>query len=199
MVKRAIIKRRVKRKISAAPAPEIIKKNIKEENLQLSPKSTYSKLIAIFVLIITFFVGNSMVIQPTIKEASLVEPDLMQKKSFLDTAQQTKLGKLEQNYRSSNNIVQCANSLIKKNQFKLDKTIWTSNEDGDKILVNKSQTDSDEGRFIASSIFQEKNNEYLDNSAFAVLYRTNAQSRSIEDAKSSSATTQAMMSRKISG
>ena len=54
MVKRAIIKRRVKRKISAAPAPEIIKKNIKEENLQLSPKSTYSKLIAIFVLIITF-------------------------------------------------------------------------------------------------------------------------------------------------
>ncbi len=90
--------------------------------------------------------------------------------------------KLEQNYRSSNNIVQCANSLIKKNQFKLDKTIWTSNEDGDKILVNKSQTDSDEGRFIASSIFQEKNNEYLDNSSFAVLYRTNAQSRSIEDA-----------------
>ena len=90
--------------------------------------------------------------------------------------------KLEQNYRSSNNIVQCANSLIKKNQFKLDKTIWTSNEDGHKILVNKSQTDSDEGRFIASSIFQEKNNEYLDNSSFAVLYRTNAQSRSIEDA-----------------
>ena len=90
--------------------------------------------------------------------------------------------KLEQNYRSSNNIVQCANSLIKKNQFKLDKTIWTTNEDGDKILVNKSQTDSDEGRFIASSIFQEKNNEYLDNSSFAVLYRTNAQSRSIEDA-----------------
>ncbi len=90
--------------------------------------------------------------------------------------------KLEQNYRSSNNIVQCANSLIKKNQFKLDKTIWTSNEDGDKILVNKSQTDSDEGRFIASSIFQEKNNVYLDNSSFAVLYRTNAQSRSIEDA-----------------
>ena len=90
--------------------------------------------------------------------------------------------KLEQNYRSSNNIVQCANTLIKKNQFKLDKNIWTSNEDGDKILVNKSQTDSDEGRFIASSIFQEKNNEYLDNSSFAVLYRTNAQSRSIEDA-----------------
>ena len=90
--------------------------------------------------------------------------------------------KLEQNYRSSNNIVQCANSLIKKNQFKLDKTIWTSNEDGDKILVNKSQTDSDEGRFIASGIFQAKNNEYLDNSSFAVLYRTNAQSRSIEDA-----------------
>ena len=90
--------------------------------------------------------------------------------------------KLEQNYRSSNNIVQCANSLIQKNQYKLDKTIWTENNDGDKIIINKSLSDSDEGRYVASNIFERKNNELLNNSSFAVLYRTNAQSRSIEDA-----------------
>ena len=90
--------------------------------------------------------------------------------------------KLEQNYRSSNNIVQCANSLIQNNQFKLDKTIWTQNSDGEKITINKSISDSDEGRFVASDIFERKNNEFLSNSSFAVLYRTNAQSRAVEDA-----------------
>ena len=90
--------------------------------------------------------------------------------------------KLEQNYRSSNNIVQCANSLIQNNQFKLDKTIWTQNSDGEKITINKSISDSDEGRFVASNIFERKNNEFLNNSSFAVLYRTNAQSRAVEDA-----------------
>ena len=90
--------------------------------------------------------------------------------------------KLEQNYRSSNNIVQCANSLIQNNQFKLDKTIWTQNSDGEKITINKSISDSDEGRFVASNIFERKNNEFLSNSSFAVLYRTNAQSRAVEDA-----------------
>ena len=90
--------------------------------------------------------------------------------------------KLEQNYRSSNNIVQCANSLIQNNQFKLDKTIWTQNSDGEKITINKSISDSDEGRYVASNIFERKNNEFLSNSSFAVLYRTNAQSRAVEDA-----------------
>ena len=93
-----------------------------------------------------------------------------------------KIYKLEQNYRSSNNIVQCANSLIQNNQFKLDKTIWTQNNDGEKIIINKSLSDSDEGRYVASSIFERKNNELLNNSSFAVLYRTNAQSRAVEDA-----------------
>ncbi len=93
-----------------------------------------------------------------------------------------KIYKLEQNYRSSNNIVQCANSLIQNNQFKLDKTIWTQNNDGEKIIINKSLSDSDEGRYVASDIFERKNNELLNNSSFAVLYRTNAQSRAIEDA-----------------
>ena len=90
--------------------------------------------------------------------------------------------KLEQNYRSSNNIIKCANSLIQNNQFKLEKTIWTQNSDGEKITINKSISDSDEGRYIASNIFERKNNEFLSNSSFAVLYRTNAQSRAVEDA-----------------
>ena len=90
--------------------------------------------------------------------------------------------KLEQNYRSSKNIVEGANSLIKKNKFKIDKNIWTLNDSGSKIILNRSQNDSDEGRFVASNIFDEKNNNQLNNGSFAVLYRTNAQSRSIEDA-----------------
>ena len=90
--------------------------------------------------------------------------------------------KLEQNYRSSKNIVEGANSLIKKNKYKIDKNIWTLNDSGSKIILNRSQNDSDEGRFVASNIFEEKNNNQLNNGSFAVLYRTNAQSRSIEDA-----------------
>ncbi len=89
--------------------------------------------------------------------------------------------KLEQNYRSSKNIVEGANSLIKKNKFKIDKNIWTLNDSGSKIIINRSQNDNDEGRFVASNIFEEKNNHQLNNGSFAVLYRTNAQSRSIED------------------
>ncbi|MDB0043182.1 UvrD-helicase domain-containing protein [Flavobacteriaceae bacterium] len=90
--------------------------------------------------------------------------------------------RLEQNYRSTQNIVNAANSVINKNLNKLDKKIWTENEIGDKIEVNQTVTDSEEGRFVASSIFEAKYNLQLRNDEFAVLYRTNAQSRSIEDA-----------------
>ena len=90
--------------------------------------------------------------------------------------------RLEQNYRSTKNIVNAANSVINNNINKLDKNVWTENEVGNKINVNQSITDSEEGRFVASSIFENKNNLRLDNDSFAVLYRTNAQSRSIEDA-----------------
>ncbi|MFD2552191.1 ATP-dependent helicase [Bizionia sediminis] len=93
-----------------------------------------------------------------------------------------KLFRLEQNYRSTKNIVNAANSIIDKNQTKLDKIVWTANEEGPKIKVNRSLTDGDEGRFVASSIFENKMQNQLPNSDFAVLYRTNAQSRSIEDA-----------------
>ncbi|GAA4232513.1 3'-5' exonuclease [Postechiella marina] len=93
-----------------------------------------------------------------------------------------KVFRLEQNYRSTKNIVNAANSIIDKNQTKLDKVVWTANDEGAKIKVNRSLTDGDEGRFVASTIFEEKMNNQLHNSDFAILYRTNAQSRSIEDA-----------------
>ncbi|WP_417357023.1 ATP-dependent helicase [Flavobacterium sp.] len=90
--------------------------------------------------------------------------------------------RLEQNYRSSRNIVEAANSIIDKNKTKLDKVVWTANDDGPKIKVHRSLTDSEEGRFVASTIFEQKMQNQLPNGNFAVLYRTNAQSRSIEDA-----------------
>ncbi len=93
-----------------------------------------------------------------------------------------KLFRLEQNYRSTKNIVNAANSVIEKNTLKLDKVVWTANEKGSKIKVNRLMTDADEGRFVAGSIFEEKMKQQLKDSDFAVLYRTNAQSRAIEDA-----------------
>ena len=90
--------------------------------------------------------------------------------------------RLEQNYRSTKNIVNAANSIIEKNKTRLDKIVWTANDEGSKILVNRSMTDGDEGRFVASTIFEQKMNQQLANGNFAVLYRTNAQSRAIEDA-----------------
>jgi DNA helicase-2/ATP-dependent DNA helicase PcrA len=93
-----------------------------------------------------------------------------------------KVFRLEQNYRSTKNIVNAANSIIDKNQTKLDKVVWTANEEGNKIIVNRSLTDGDEGRFVASTIWEKKMQHQLKDSDFAVLYRTNAQSRAIEDA-----------------
>ena len=90
--------------------------------------------------------------------------------------------RLEQNYRSTQNIVNAANSVISNNLNKLEKKVWTENEIGEKIELSETPTDSEEGRFVASSIFEAKHNFQLQNDQFAVLYRTNAQSRSIEDA-----------------
>ena len=93
-----------------------------------------------------------------------------------------KIFKLEQNYRSSSTIVQAANSVIDKNKTKLDKEIWTSNNEGEMIKVMRTFSEGDEGRFVASSIFENKMQHQLPNNNFTVLYRTNAQSRAIEDA-----------------
>ncbi len=90
--------------------------------------------------------------------------------------------RLEQNYRSTKNIVNAANSIIAKNKNQLEKVVWTANDDGNKIKIHRSDTDAEEGRYVASSIFENKMQQQLGNGAFAVLYRTNSQSRAIEDA-----------------
>ncbi len=93
-----------------------------------------------------------------------------------------KIIKLEQNYRSTQNIVNAANSVIKKNRAQLPKNVWTANEEGNLIEVIKATSDNEEGRLIASSIFEEKMQHQLKFSDFVVLYRTNSQSRAIEEA-----------------
>lgn len=90
--------------------------------------------------------------------------------------------KLEQNYRSTQNIVNAANAVIKHNQAQIQKDVWTDNGEGNKIHIVRSGTDSEEATMIAGSIFETKLNYQLDNSKFAVLYRTNAQSRPLEEA-----------------
>ena len=90
--------------------------------------------------------------------------------------------KLEQNYRSTKNIVDAANSIIDKNKGQLKKIVWTSNPEGDLIELFKASSDNEEGRIVANTIFEEKNNKQLNNSDFAILYRTNSQSRSMEEA-----------------
>ncbi len=89
--------------------------------------------------------------------------------------------KLEQNYRSTKVIVNAANGVIAKNKDQIKKEVWTDNDQGLPIRVIKAATDVEEGSKIADSIFETKMNHQLQNSDFAILYRTNAQSRSIED------------------
>lgn len=102
--------------------------------------------------------------------------------NFQNHFENAQIFKLEQNYRSTKNIVNAANSVISKNKTKLEKTIWTSNDGGEKIQVMRTFTEADEGRFVAQSIFDNTMNLQLTNTDFAILYRTNAQSRAIEDA-----------------
>jgi DNA helicase-2/ATP-dependent DNA helicase PcrA len=93
-----------------------------------------------------------------------------------------KVFKLEQNYRSTKNIVAAANSVIENNKTKLDKTIWTGNEDGEKIKIIQTHSEAEEGNFVAHSILENQMQHQFLNTDFAVLYRTNAQSRAIEEA-----------------
>lgn len=93
-----------------------------------------------------------------------------------------KIFKLEQNYRSSGVIVKAANSLIEKNETRLDKEIWTANEDGSPIKVMRTISEGEEGRWIAKTIFDMRLQEHIPSDQFSILYRTNAQSRAIEDA-----------------
>ncbi len=102
--------------------------------------------------------------------------------SFQKDYPDVKTFKLEQNYRSTKNIVNAANSVIEKNKTKLDKEVWTSNEAGEPIRVMRTISDGEEGRFVAQSIFDNMMNLQLQADQFAILYRTNAQSRAMEDA-----------------
>ena len=90
--------------------------------------------------------------------------------------------RLEQNYRSTKNIVEAANTIIDKNKTKLDKLVWTANDYGSKVKVHRSITDAEEGRFVAGEIWEQKMQQQMMNGQFAILYRTNAQSRAMEDA-----------------
>lgn len=90
--------------------------------------------------------------------------------------------KLEQNYRSTKNIVGAANTVISKNKEQLKKNVFTENDQGELIKVARTDSDNLEGNFVANSIFETKMNEQAHNRDFAILYRTNAQSRAMEEA-----------------
>ena len=90
--------------------------------------------------------------------------------------------KLEQNYRSTQNIVNVANSIIANNKDQLKKTVYSEKEHGDKIKVMRAFSDNEEGKMVAEGIHQEHANKGIRWNDFAILYRTNAQSRSMEEA-----------------
>jgi DNA helicase-2/ATP-dependent DNA helicase PcrA len=93
-----------------------------------------------------------------------------------------KVYKLEQNYRSTQNIVKAANELIHRNKNQLKKEIWTQNDLGEQIKVVRTPSDNEEGRWVADSIMELKMRDHYHNNDFAILYRTNAQSRAFEEA-----------------
>ena len=93
----------------------------------------------------------------------------------------TKIIKLEQNYRCTQNILDAANAVIKNNESKYEKNLWTQNNKGDLPYVFRGDTEYDEANFIVEQIRRLKREEYLDYNDFTVLYRMNSQSRSIED------------------
>lgn len=95
---------------------------------------------------------------------------------------EVKTFKLEQNYRSTKNIVKIANQIITKNKLQLPKEIWTDNDEGNRTKLIKAASDNDEGRIIADLLFELKLRDHYKNSDCAILYRTNAQSRSFEEA-----------------
>ncbi|HUS00204.1 MAG TPA: UvrD-helicase domain-containing protein [Chitinophagaceae bacterium] len=89
---------------------------------------------------------------------------------------------LEQNYRSSQSILNVANEIIANNKGQLPKTLWTANAEGEKIKLVRTATDNDEGKYVADAIQEQKLRNHFRNNDFAILYRTNAQSRSFEEA-----------------
>ncbi len=92
-----------------------------------------------------------------------------------------KVVKLEQNYRSSQSILNVANEVIKQNKGQIPKNFWTENKEGEKIKLVRTMTDNDEGKYVADTIQEQKLRNHYNNRDFAILYRTNAQSRAFEE------------------
>ena len=92
-----------------------------------------------------------------------------------------KVVKLEENYRSTKNILNVANQVIKNNIGQISKNLWTQNQEGEKIKLVRTMTDNDEGKFVSDTIQEQKLRNHFYNRDFAILYRTNAQSRSFEE------------------
>jgi DNA helicase II / ATP-dependent DNA helicase PcrA len=92
-----------------------------------------------------------------------------------------KVVKLEQNYRSTQSIITAANEPIKRNKGQIPKNLWTENVAGEKIKLVRSMTDNDEGKFVADTIQEQKLRNHFNNRDFAILYRTNSQSRAFEE------------------
>ena len=101
--------------------------------------------------------------------------------NFQKNYDNVKIFKLEQNYRSSNNIVEAANSVIEKNKTKLDKEVWTDNNDGERVKIMRTITEVKEAEFVANSILDHVKENEISLSDVAILYRTNSQTRAIED------------------
>ena len=93
----------------------------------------------------------------------------------------TKIIKLEQNYRCTGNILKAANAVIKHNENKYEKKLWTENEEGSLPIIHKADDEYDEGRYIVEEINHLRREEYFKYSDFVVLYRMNSQSRAIEE------------------
>ena len=93
----------------------------------------------------------------------------------------TKIIKLEQNYRCTGNILKAANAVIKNNETKYDKKLWTENEEGNLPCIYQGDDEYDEARYIVEQINHLKTEEYFKYSDYAILYRMNSQSRAIED------------------
>ncbi|MBS1517131.1 MAG: UvrD-helicase domain-containing protein [Bacteroidetes bacterium] len=101
---------------------------------------------------------------------------------FQDDFTECKIFKLEQNYRSTQNILKLAGTVIKKNKKQMEKNLWTQNADGENIHLIESMTDRDEAVRICRNIYDEMQKKKINFKDFVVLYRTNVQSRTIEDA-----------------
>lgn len=101
---------------------------------------------------------------------------------FKSNFPETQIFKLEQNYRSTRNIVNAANSLIKKNSEQIFKNIYSENEEGEKIEIRSAFSDFEEGLIVSNKIARLRLENHASFSDFAILYRTNAQSRIFEEA-----------------